>query len=306
MEVKNCKTCGKQFLSETDNSYCRICNKKWYEKQEKIREQAENLKWQEQKEQERKLFEAKVQTYKPILMESVNPSAHTLYIIGNGFDLMHRVPSSYYNFRDTAKKRMALIMCPEEDSASVEWARQKNGVWVNKSISSLEFLEKMFRMMNWNRECRYKVLGRVANSDQGLVMLFDLEEAIMFTPQPQEFTDPMTGEVKKKQVKFFPDIYKGRIGRSYNDYVATHQMSMFENIVSYQGDEQAQAAIMAEKNEEVEGKKEAEDVEPTASAATETERIDHEINSSGPSSTQTINTEEGQNQYLYEKRGATT
>mgnify|MGYP000002407564 CR=1 FL=1 len=50
MEVKNCKTCGKQFLSESDNSYCRICNKKWYEKQEKIREQAENLKWQEQKE----------------------------------------------------------------------------------------------------------------------------------------------------------------------------------------------------------------------------------------------------------------
>lgn len=210
---------------------------------------------------------------------------------------------------NTAKKRMALIMCPEEDSASVEWARQKNGVWVNKSISSLEFLEKMFRMMNWNRECRYKVLGRVANSDQGLVMLFDLEEAIMFTPQPQEFTDPMTGEVKKKQVKFFPDIYKGRIGRSYNDYVATHQMSMFENIVSYQGDEQAQAAITAAKNEEVEEKKEAGDVEPAVSAATGIERIDHEINPSGPSSIQTINTEnaeESQNQYLYEKRGAIT
>ena len=207
---------------------------------------------------------------------------------------------------NTAKKRMALIMCPEEDSASVEWARQKNGVWVNKSISSLEFLEKMFRMMNWNRECRYKVLGRVANSDQGLVMLFDLEEAIMFTPQPQEFTDPMTGEVKKKQVKFFPDIYKGRIGRSYNDYVATHQMSMFENIVSYQGDEQAQAAITEAKNEEVEEKTNGEVVQPASSAATGTEQIDCEINPSDPSSTQTINTEEGQNQYLYEKRGATT
>ena len=207
---------------------------------------------------------------------------------------------------NTAKKRMALIMCPEEDSASVEWARQKNGVWVNKSISSLEFLEKMFRMMNWNRECRYKVLGRVANSDQGLVMLFDLEEAIMFTPQPQEFTDPMTGEVKKKQVKVFPDIYKGRIGRSYNDYVATHQMSMFENIVSYQGDEQAQAAITAAKNEGVEEKTNGEVVQPASSAATGTEQIDCEINPSDPSSTQTINTEEGQNQYLYEKRGATT
>ena len=83
------------------------------------------------------------------------------------------------------KKRLALIMCPEEDSASVEWARQKGENWVNKDITSLEFVENIFRLMNWNRECRYKVLGRVANSDQGLCMLFDLEEAIMFTPKPQ-------------------------------------------------------------------------------------------------------------------------
>lgn len=207
---------------------------------------------------------------------------------------------------NTAKKRMALIMCPEEDSASVEWARQKNGVWVNKSISSLEFLEKMFRMMNWNRECRYKVLGRVANSDQGLVMLFDLEEAIMFTPQPQEFTDPMTGEVKKKQIKFFPDIYKGRIGRSYNDYVAMHQMSMFENIVNYQGDEQAQAAIEATKDKKLEEKENSETVQPAISAATSTEQIDNKISPLDSSPTKTINTEESQNQYLYENRGATT
>ena len=103
------------------------------------------------------------------------------------------------------KKRLALIMCPEEDSASVEWARQKGENWVNKDITSLEFVENIFRLMNWNRECRYKVLGRVANSDQGLCMLFDLEEAIMFTPKPQEYADPLTGEMKKKQMKFFPD-----------------------------------------------------------------------------------------------------
>ena len=78
------------------------------------------------------------------------------------------------------KKRLALIMCPEEDSASVEWARRKDENWVNKDITSLEFVENIFRLMNWNRECRYKVLGRVANSDQGLCMLFDLEESRCF------------------------------------------------------------------------------------------------------------------------------
>ena len=107
--------------------------------------------------------------------------------------------------------------------------------WVNKDITSLEFVENIFRLMNWNRECRYKVLGRVANSDQGLCMLFDLEEAIMFTPKPQEYPDPLTGEMKKKQMKFFPDAYKNRIGKSYNDYIADHQMNMFEDFIGYQG-----------------------------------------------------------------------
>lgn len=57
------------------------------------------------------------------------------------------------------KKRLALIMCPEEDSASVEWARQKDENWVNKDITSLEFVENIFKIMSWNRECRYKILG---------------------------------------------------------------------------------------------------------------------------------------------------
>ena len=106
---------------------------------------------------------------------------------------------------------------------------------INKGITSLEFVENIFKIMSWNRECRYKVLGRVANSDQGLCMLFDLEEAIMFTPKPQEYTDPLTGEMKKKQIKFFPDVYKGRIGKSYNDYIAGHQMNLFEDFIGYQG-----------------------------------------------------------------------
>ena len=44
-----------------------------------------------------------------------------------------------------------------------------------------------------------------------------------------------TGETKKKQIKFFPDAYKNRIGKSYNDYIADHQMNMFEDFIGYQG-----------------------------------------------------------------------
>ena len=73
--------------------------------------------------------------------------------------------------------------------------------------------------MNWNRECRYKVLGRVANSDQGLCMLFDLEEAIMFTPKPQEYTDPLTGEMKlrKTQLSFHLKTMNGNVSQGGKD-----------------------------------------------------------------------------------------
>ena len=73
---------------------------------------------------------------------------------------------------------------------------------------------------------RVAVYARVSTSS---------EEAIMFTPKPQEYTDPLTGEMKKKQMKFFPDAYKNRIGKSYNDYIADHQMNMFEDFIGYQG-----------------------------------------------------------------------
>ena len=36
-------------------------------------------------------------------------------------------------------------------------------------------------------------------------------------------------------MKFFPDAYKNRIGKSYNDYIAGHQMNLFEDFIGYQG-----------------------------------------------------------------------
>ena len=110
-----------------------------------------------------------------------------------------------------AKKRLAVAMCVEEESASVEWARfKKNEVWVNKDITSVDFIEKIYQAMGWRRECRYKVLGRVANSDRGLILVFDLDEAlpqinpfarvgekvaVTALPAPKEWTTPRGLEV---------------------------------------------------------------------------------------------------------------
>ncbi len=108
MKKRICKTCGKEFLSEAKFSYCRTCSKKWREEQKKLKKQAENLKWKEYQRLQKEIFESEVLAYCPIPMESIHLHANTLYVIGNGFDLMHRVPSSYYNFRDSLGKNSSL------------------------------------------------------------------------------------------------------------------------------------------------------------------------------------------------------
>lgn len=135
------------------------------------------------------------------------------------------------------KKKLTIVTCAEEESASVQWARIRStdGKWVNRDITSDDFIHNVYKMMGWKLGCRYKVLGRVANSREGLVLVFDLEEAVMFAPKPVEIVNEETGEIKKKQVRYYPDAYKDVIGKSYNDYVEARQMNLFEYLEDYVG-----------------------------------------------------------------------
>ena len=145
-------------------------------------------------------------------------------------------------FTSKSKKRVAVVICKEEEAESVEWARRnKKGAWVNKTITSDEYVSKIFEFMGWDQSCRYKVMGRVSNSERGLILVFDLSEAILFTT-PEEYVDKKTGEIKKRQIRYFPDEYKERIGKTYKDYIERQQMSFFEQLSDY-GSEDTDIAI---------------------------------------------------------------
>lgn len=133
------------------------------------------------------------------------------------------------------KKRLAVVPCKEEENSSVEWARRrkKDDAWVNKEISTVDFVNKIFERMGWRRDCRYKIIGRIANSDKGLILLFDLEEAICFEPTKKEIVNPVTGKKTVVNNKIYPKKYEGKIGMDYNDYVSGDMNSKFENLGEY-------------------------------------------------------------------------
>ena len=103
-------------------------------------------------------------------------------------------------------------------------------------------------MMNWQTNCRYKVYGNLANSERGLVLVFDLTAAVMFDPLPEEYFDKKSGKMKKRVNKFYPDEIRMKLGRSYSDYVAIQERSSFESLSGYM--DTAGSAVPATVSEE--------------------------------------------------------
>lgn len=128
------------------------------------------------------------------------------------------------------RQRLCIVPLTEEEPSSVIWAKKKDNKWSNRPITSNEFIQNLFALMHWNPHYRYKVLGHVANSPQGLVLVFDMSDAIFYTGRKKEVVDEITGAVKKKQDVFFPKQYKNRIGTPYSDYMTRHQMNQYEDL----------------------------------------------------------------------------
>ena len=135
---------------------------------------------------------------------------------------------------NSGKKRLAVIPCVEEENASVEWARQraKDGAWTNKTVTSRDFVQQIYKLMGWTQGNRYRAIGRLANSERGLILVFELSEADEFVKVEGE-VNPATGKARSRQVKNYPKEFEDKIGKDYNDYRAARAQEGFEALDNY-------------------------------------------------------------------------
>ena len=120
--VKICKNCNIKFIyrvqeQEVDETrkrkattLCFTCRKMQYDKWKREKEEKENnrnkIKKEKEWERAKQKFEEELKEWNVLPIESISVDEEkTLYILGNGFDLMHGVQSSYYAFRDSMGKR---------------------------------------------------------------------------------------------------------------------------------------------------------------------------------------------------------
>ena len=123
--ICTCTTCGEQFvfsrkIQEEFNlrgwkapNICYLCRKKRSQQQQEARVEKEKTARQKQWEKDYAEFEKLLKTVNQVTLFEIPTDSKTLFIIGNGFDLMHRVPSSYYSFQKSLGKNSALLFMLE-------------------------------------------------------------------------------------------------------------------------------------------------------------------------------------------------
>lgn len=112
--LKECPSCHSQFITSANHKFCKFCFREHNEKQEAERQKIEDAKWFHQKEIEKVQFEKEVNSWDVVDLDSILVAVDTpMYIIGNGFDLLHGAKSSYYDFRDSLGKNNYLRWCLE-------------------------------------------------------------------------------------------------------------------------------------------------------------------------------------------------
>ena len=120
-EIK-CAECNEIFIfrsSERDYyslrripepKYCPICRRNYRKKMRQKEKIQEDVEWRLKKEKEFQEYIDDLKSWNVVSLAGVEPTSfdNTLYVIGNGFDLMHGAKSSYYDFSKTIGKNSSL------------------------------------------------------------------------------------------------------------------------------------------------------------------------------------------------------
>lgn len=145
MLLLKCKECNAAFFTEEESNFYKKKGLRTPEKCKSCRRKRKAQHEQRRKEQEldHVLANLQFEQVEEVEMQSADPNT-ILYIIGNGFDLLHGVPSSYYNFRDSMGLRNEL-------RKALEMYIRKEDLWADfeESLAYLDDEAMLVTLNDW-------------------------------------------------------------------------------------------------------------------------------------------------------------
>ena len=184
------------------------------------------------------------------------------------------------------EKKLVLIPCDELDINGYKWARMKDNRRYASQRTGETFVLIICKLMDWNPDYRYKIMGKKYNSNGVDVLVFDLTVA-------QAFEKPSPGEKGKGSRRaIMPAGWNGTFGPKFGDNKRTLQVDTFSGytVFSIKDDKKKKlAGSTAESNDqnkdgksETAGKTdESEQINPEQAAELASREIDETKESAG-------------------------
>ena len=117
-------------------------------------------------------------------------------------------------------KRLIIRPCQPDTPDSLRWARNSEKELVNRDLLCRLFAAKVFDLMGWNGQYRYKILGKPAVYKNEILFLFKLSDFEMFIGS------------SKKQKSYLPGEWREYFGTPVAEHEDSYHIDLAEGYIT--------------------------------------------------------------------------
>lgn len=142
--------------------------------------------------------------------------------------------SNYVQFLlNPEKKQLIIKPCGEDERAAVRWCSVgvKDGKRKPREIKGNIFTMKLYDMLGWNTNYKYKLLGVVIRVQNERLLVFNLEDTEVFTPtQVDEDGTPL----RHGRKPHFPLAWKDSFGLPVEEHAEQLKINVLDGFARFQ------------------------------------------------------------------------
>lgn len=120
------------------------------------------------------------------------------------------------------ERKLAVRPCEEDEKDSFLWCSTRDGKRKPKQITCKVFFAKLFQLMDWNPDYRYKLLGKLVRSHDEYLFAFDLTAPEVYQRVSEN------GASKASRTPTFPAEWQSQFGVDVEEHKKSLQINIFD------------------------------------------------------------------------------
>ena len=140
---------------------------------------------------------------------------------------------------------LSVTGCDENDKGAIRWCVAKPDKRKSRKMRCPDFTDGIYKLLGWDKKCRYKILGYQIPFEGKVYYVFDLNVFQIFNEKPKKGEEPVdeAGEVQEVDTRkgYYPEDIANTFGvpmEQYKKETAVTDMDGYVTMAMFTGAEQ--------------------------------------------------------------------